>query len=111
MQGFQFDTVHNPIPGKRERLSVGAAAVPITASVYTIEDTDKRQFVRHASAAILQVVTANIYWSIDGTDPSATVGFDAAPGEMIYLDSPQKIRAFKAIQKAAAATVEVLPLF
>ena|SRR5687768_13013411 len=111
MASFVFGTTRQPLVGKRERKTVSTTPVEITPSVYTIDGTDKLG-ARLASAAVLQVFTNGIIFTIDGSDPEAAVGFEAAAGEFIYLDSAQKVRNFKAIRSGASdAGLEILPLF
>ena len=114
MASFNFSTTRQPMLGKRERLAVDGVA-SITPAVYTVQPTvAANQYGkndRQATAAVLQVFTDAIYFTLDGSTPSALVGFEAAVGDEIYLDSYQKIKGFKAIKKTLAAEVEVLPMF
>jgi hypothetical protein len=103
----------NPQLGKRERLTVDGtvAGVQFDATKYTRAQSEKVE-ARMADAAILQVLTDEIYWTIDGTAPSSTVGFESAPGDFIYLVTQQQIKSFKAIRKNATnAAIEALFLF
>lgn len=111
-----FNTTRQPRSGKRERLTVGAAAVSPTASAYTIQPSGAANQAHKndilPTAAVLQVFTSAIYWTIDGSTPSSTVGFDSGVGDYIYLDSFQKLKNFKAIRQAAPdGAVEILPLY
>jgi hypothetical protein len=118
MATFTFNTTRHPRSGKRERLTVGAAAVNITASVYTIagsggaaEGQGVGYLPKLATAAVIQVIDGPIYWTIDGSTPSSTVGFQNDTGDFIYLDSAQKVKEFKAIRASADVTIEVLALW
>jgi hypothetical protein len=114
---FVFNTTRNPLSGKRERKTVSNAAVGLTESAYTLtpSPTNTRLFVepRKASAAILQVLTQAVTFTIDGTTPVAgSVGFEAAASDFIYLDSYQKIKEFKAIRSGGSdGAIEAAYLF
>ena len=112
---FRFNTTRGPLDGKRERLTVGTSAVPITPATYTVAETAAATKYargdRKATAAVIQVFDDAIYFTLDGTTPSATVGFEAAVGDVIELDSLGKIQNFQAIRKTGDAELEILPLF
>ena len=113
MASFTFNTTRQCIPGKRERKTIGASATGITESVYTVDATEKTE-KRLASAAVIEVRGTNetIYWAIDGSTASSTVGFTAATGDVIYLDSQQKVLNFNAIRSDVTdVDIEVLPLW
>jgi hypothetical protein len=98
--------------GKRERLTVSNTVKQLTSSAYTVAgSSDGKRAPRLASGAIIQVFTDSIYFTMDGTDPSSTVGFEVAPLDVITLETPQQLKDFKAIRKTADATIEVLYLF
>jgi hypothetical protein len=97
----------NPKPGKRERLAVSSAVVKFTTSV-TVHSNNTNGLDKQASGAVLQVVGSDsLYWTIDGTDPSASVGFVANPGDFIYLETAQQVRNFKALRVTADTSIEV----
>lgn len=102
-----FNARVNPRSGKRQRLAVGASAVQFAAANYTIGGGERNP-QKLASAATLQVFGDDIYWTIDGSTPSSTVGFLALDGEFIYLQTYQQLREFRAIQVTGAASVEGL---
>jgi hypothetical protein len=112
---FRFETARNPRSGKRERKTVSTSAVNLTATAYTIASTaDANKYAlpdKLPTAAVMRVLTDAIYFTLDGSTPSSTVGFEAAVGDMIYLDSFQKIKEFKAIRKTTDASLEVLYLY
>lgn len=96
----------NPRLNKRERLAVASAAVNFTEANYTIAQTEKNE-KKTADGAVLQVVGADqIYWTIDGSTPSASVGFIADPRDIIYLETQQQVKNFKAIRVTADTSVE-----
>lgn len=111
-----FNTTRQPMSGKRERKTVSTTAVSITESVYVFTPTvgNVNAYVEpvRATAAIVQVLTNPVNFTIDGTTPEAAVGFNAVAGDFIYLDSAQKVRNFKAIRSGGAdAAIEVVALF
>lgn len=112
------DFVHRPRKGKREQLSVGAAPVPLSSSVYGIPAHDAPSTGSFPSqlgvgaklpdTAVIQVLANPIIFTTEGTTPAAAVGFQAAIGDRIYLNTIQEIANFQAIQQGASAgTIEV----
>ena len=108
----------NPRSGKRERLAVSSAAVGFTvtngklANFVINGSADGKISDRKAEGAVLQVNSAGgIYYTLDGSTPSANVGFAAAAGEFIYLDSFQQIGTFQAIRQTVDTSVEALAMF
>ena len=107
------DVVHVPRKGKRERLATGGAAIPLSASVYTIPAVDPGTgygtytAAKVPTAAFVQVLTAAVNFTIDGTTPTASVGFLAQPGDVIFLNRIQEIVNFQAIENAAPGAIEV----
>jgi len=104
----------NPRLGKRERKTVGAAAVSLTESKYFIDGRDSQSGYsgdRRADAAIIQVFTDAIIWTIDGTTPAAGTGFETAAGDYIYLTTYQQIKDFRAVRKTTDAAIEAVFLF
>jgi hypothetical protein len=54
------------------------------------------------------VIAQPINFTLDGTTPTASVGFLAAATDQIHLNGIQEIRAFRAIRNGASdATLEV----
>ena len=115
MASFIFNTTRQPRSGKRERKTVSSAAVQLTATAYTISATAAANQYANSdklpSAAVLQVFTDIIIWTIDGTTPAAVTGFESGPGDFIYLDSFQKVKEFRAIRKTTDAAVEAVYLY
>lgn len=103
---------YNPLLGKRQRLAVSSSVVAFDAANYIVpEALDGKTGKRTAQAAVLQVGVDALYYTLDGSTPSSTVGFEAAAGDIISIDSHQKIATFKAIRKTGDTTVEALFLF
>ena len=63
---------------------------------------------RAAMVAEIYVRTASIVCTRDGTDPTATAGFQADPTDIIILNSRDELDQFRAIrQGSVSATVDV----
>lgn len=107
-----FNVRLNPRLGKRERLAVSSVAVGFTPSAYThtpAATSTSMGFVqeRKATGAVIQVVGADeIYFTIDGTTPTALIGFKVGPGDFIALDSAQQVKNFQALRVTADTSLE-----
>ena len=70
--------------------------------------------VKHPEEALIQVKTATINWTVDGSTPTTTattdVGFLAAVGDIISISGYQSIKAFQCINAvgSSGATIEVV---
>lgn len=102
----------NPRLGKRQRLTVDATVggVQFTAANYTILGNEVMRD-RVADAAVIQIFDDEIYWTLDGSTPSSTVGFRSGPGDFINLVTQQQVQSFKTIRVTANAALEGLFLF
>lgn len=110
MGNMAFSSTLNARLGKRQRLAVSGESQFDSAN-YTIDATEKNA-KREAKGAVLQITGSDgIYWTIDGTSPSSTVGFANAAGDYIYLDSFQKIKEFRAVESGVATSIEAAFLF
>jgi hypothetical protein len=107
----------NPRLAKRERLAVSSAVVSFAESNYTHtpvagSNETGQPVTTKASGALLQVTGSDsIYWTVDGSTPSAAVGFLATAGDFITLDSLQKVKNFKAIRVTTDTSIEAQFLF
>ncbi len=107
-----FNTRLNPRLGKRQRLTVDNTVRQFTSTNYVIApSTDGKLGQRICEGAVLQVVTDQIYYTLDGSTPSSTVGFTADPGDYIYLGSYQQVKEFRALRVTTDAAVEAQFMF
>jgi hypothetical protein len=77
-----------------EALAVAGTAVGFTAATFAT-----------AYAAVARVEGAQVRYRTDGTDPTATVGMVADPGDVIYVNSSRDLQAIKFIRTGSSATV------
>ena len=83
-------------------LTIGAAAVALA-------NTDGDGVA--ARGATIQVQDAAVRWRVDRTDPTATVGDDAEPGDTIQLTSRGDVRGFRAIRRDGANATGFVTLY
>ena len=75
-------------------------SVPDTVATLTVPNA--------AMCAEIYVRTASIVFARGGTDPTATLGFQADPGDIIMLNSRAELDRFEAIrQGTVSATIDV----
>lgn len=60
-----------------------------------------------AAGAIVEVITNDVYYTVDGSTPSATNGLGALAGDFITLAGYQKIKNFKCIAQSGAPKLNV----
>lgn len=96
----------------RERLTVTNAVKTLTASVYN--DTTRVERPIKASAARIQVLAGSgqIQFTEEGTAPTADVtvtgvGTQLNAGDILFLESYEAIKNFKAIRVATDAILEI----
>ena len=90
--------------GVRSRSSAGGAqfGLSVAGSVVTLTVPDA------ANAAEIYVRTAAVVFTRDGTDPTATAGFQANVDDIIPLNSRDELDLFEVIrQTGTSATVDV----
>lgn len=93
----------------RERITVGASAVPLTAATYL--DSAAAEKVRsEAKAARIVVIGNPIRFTEEGTAPVATTtGSPGAVGDIIELNTPENIYNFQAIRDTGSdGAIEVV---
>lgn len=116
MSNMAFGSTLNPVLGKRQRLTVDASVEQFDEANYTIDKGDVGALgvspIRRAGGAMCQVSgTDSIYYTVDGSDPSATVGYELGPGDIFYLYSYQEVLNFKVIRKTTDTSVEATFFF
>lgn len=57
--------------------------------------------------AMIQASGQDVRWSCDGTDPSSTHGMTLPAGQTLYLRGLKMIKAFKAKEITASATLDI----
>lgn len=83
------------ITGNQYGLPIGATVVSLTVPAA-------------AMVAEIYVRTASIVFARGTTDPTATQGFQADPGDIILLNSRDELTRFEAIrQSGVSATIDV----
>ena len=109
-----YDGVKRPRNGKRERLTVGAAAGGLTPGTYIVQAPIPASVNKVITSeikpvyALVQVLAQPLNFTLDGTTPTAAVGYLAAANDLIHLNSLQEIQNFKAIRNGVSdATIEV----
>jgi hypothetical protein len=96
-----------------ERLTVSTSSIGLTSS--TLDNvqtyaTDTRQGAEDlkASAVVINVVTSPVYYTLDGSIPSASNGNTLAAGATFMLAGYQKIKDLRFVRNGGAdATVVV----
>lgn len=96
----------------RERITVSTSAIGLTTS--TLENWqsyggyDQQGADLKASAALLTVVTNGVYYTLDGSTPSASVGIELTTGDQLMIYGFQKLKSLRMIRSGGSdATVEV----
>lgn len=91
-------------PYATEQKTVSNSAVGLTTAL--VDNTANYPDFK-ASGAVIEVRTDSIYYTTDGTTPSATNGIKLDAGDQLPLAGYQKIKNFKAIRVTGDATVNV----
>lgn len=109
-------SINGASPAKaHEKISTLTSSTALTAATYNLAVTTNAPFdrVRTPKSALLQVETANIRWTVDGTTPTVTagtgIGFVAIPYQFLVIDGYENITKFRMINEVASngATVQV----
>lgn len=91
----------------KEQVTVSTSSVGGTASKINNVDSDGPIDFK-ASAATAFVVSNNVYYTFDGTTPSATNGEIAYAGDRVAISGYQKVLNFRMLRTAASdATVNM----
>ena len=102
-------------PYGTEQITVSTAAVPLTAALVnntgtTATGTNANYWaVRFpASAAIVEAKTNGVYYTLDGSTPSATNGLNLNAGDVLTLAGRNQVAGLKMIRNSGSdATVNV----
>lgn len=89
--------------GVRSRSTAGGAEFGLAVSTSVVTLTVPRA----AMCAEIYVRTASVVFTRDGTNPTATQGIQADPGDIIVLNSRDECDKFKVIRESADATLDV----
>lgn len=81
-----------------ESITVAATAIGLTATTLEGASTGPP-----ALRAVVTVENAEIRIRYDGTDPTATEGHTASPGDSITIEGAEDLRAFRAIRTGAVS--------
>lgn len=111
-----IDIIQGPAAGDSRKVSgyVGSTRVATVSPAWSATPTTSSIYsVRHecegltAKAALIKVETAAVNLCIDGSVPTVAagtnIGLQLDPGESIYLDDPQNVIAFRAINRVASS--------
>lgn len=109
----------NRPPYARESVGTLTTAKTLTAGTYNTTPTSADSYDRYSTTkrpeeAVIQVKTAAINWTIDGTAPTATagtdIGFISQAGDFITLGGYASIAGFQCINAVASngAKIEVV---
>lgn len=89
-----------------EQLTVGATPVGGTTA-YVDNHARTLGSQSKASSAVIQALTNNILYTLDGTTPSASNGKRLVAGDGIGLAGYGKVKKFQAIREASDATIHI----
>jgi len=88
-------TSRSPVPGASQYgLAVSSSVVKLTVPAT-------------GRTAEIYVRGASIVFTRDGTDPTATAGFQADVGDIIVLNARKEVQALEMIRQSTDATVDV----
>lgn len=86
-----------------------AAVGPISGSAHTVNSSlssaQTLTVPAGAQAIIMQALTQNIRFTLEGTTPTASVGFQLAAGDMLMIDIAPGMTV-KAIEETASAALQ-----
>lgn len=86
-----------------EQISVAGTAIGITA---TKLQPNGANTAPQATVGSCRVRTAQVSYTIDGTTPTASVGTLAEIGDVIQLNGPDVLRAFRAIRTGSSGQLD-----
>jgi hypothetical protein len=93
-----------------EKIATLTSSTALTAATYDVSITSgtSGEFdrTRHPEAATIQVETAAIRYTVDGTTPTVTagtgIGFIGVSGDVIVIEGYENIVKFRAINEVAS---------
>lgn len=95
-----------PIEGSFEQLTVTTAVKTLTATKYSGLMASERKRGRNALMARITLDPTNgIRYTVDGTNPSLTLGHPVLGGAEILLEGYNAIKAFKAFRSGGADAI------
>lgn len=97
--------VNRKINYDSEQLTVSTVAVTLTASKYN--NTASTLVPRKASVAIIQALANDIYYTLDGSTPSASNGKRLVANTELGIAGYQRIKNFKCIRVSADGAIHV----
>jgi hypothetical protein len=97
--GFTLET-HNRIPGEYEVVTVGAAAVGLSAGKIKPESGPYANM--SARAALLSLEEGDMRFRLDGTPPTAADGHYLTSGDTLVLTGTQAMEQFQAVRAGEA---------
>lgn len=87
----------------RRLICVGRARVDSLSSAKSLT-APTGYTLSQIAVVVAQPRTQAIYYTLDGSTPTSTVGFDGVVGRFITIDDPAN---FKALEAVSGATIEV----
>jgi hypothetical protein len=98
--GFTLET-HNRIPGEYEAVTVGAAAVGLSAGKIKPENGPYAHV--SARAALISLEEGDIRFRLDGAPPTADDGHYLTVGDTLVLTGTQALEQFQAMRAGEAS--------
>jgi hypothetical protein len=99
--GFTLET-YNRIPGDYEVITVGAAAVGLSAD--KIKPQSGSYARMSARAVLLTLEEGDVRFRIDGGQPSASIGHYLTSGDALVLSGTQALTQFQAYRAGDVST-------
>lgn len=93
---------------KQRVLSAGQPFVPVGAHAVdsTISASTTLTPAAGANALLLQALTQNIRYTLDGTTPTASTGFQLEASKLLLIDVPAGGMTIKVIEETASASIQ-----
>mgnify|MGYP001594427290 CR=1 FL=1 len=88
-----------------EQITVSSTSVGLTTSNYDLTNAD---LSRRTKRVVCSVESNAIRFRVDGTAPTASVGYPVTAGQQIIIDKPNDIENFRSIRQSADATLSCI---